>query len=143
MSVLVRRLVATVVLFALAPVVFSAPFLHFHVREGSGHAAKVHHGQMLVLHTHISGCACGRHSGTTAVASQDDDDAVFLDWFQDNPHPAPTLEFVLVEVVAGQPAPELAASWTDVPTCSSHDPPLTCSLSPRSPPILSDFSQGA
>ena len=144
MDLLVRRFIAIQVLLTLAPAVFSAPFQHLHGHEDTDHFVKAHRAQALVTHTHLSTGACrGGHSGTVVVtASPDDDDSVSVDWFQDNPHPAPSLEFALVEILV-LPAPEPAACWADVPIHRSHDPPLISSFRPRSPPTSRIFSPRA
>jgi hypothetical protein len=67
-------------------------------------------------------------------ARHGDDDAIFLDWFQANPHPEPHLDFLLSETTV-VPAPEQPACWVEVPVHRSHDPPLIVSFGPRSPPI--------
>ncbi len=88
MALPVRRLIAIQILLALVPAVFSAPLLHLHGHENTDHFVKAHRAQALGSHTHFSTCQCGGgHSGTVVMtASRDDDDAVFLNWFQDNPH---------------------------------------------------------
>jgi hypothetical protein len=139
-----RRYVSIVTLLALAPAVFSAAFLHTHGHQTSGHFMRAHSAQALVTHTHFSTCGCGHgHGGNvTMITDHDDDDEIPLSWFQDNPQPVPHLEFVVVETAIIQ-APEPTASWIEVPTHRSHDPPLIVSLSPRSPPATPSSPLGA
>src|SRR3990172_2126793 len=68
---LVRRYVSIQVLLALVPAVFSAPFLHLHWQENSGHFMRVHRAQALVTHTHFSICGCWRGRGENVTMSAD------------------------------------------------------------------------
>jgi len=133
---LVRSSIAIQVLLALGPAAFWAPFLHLHRHENSDHFARAHRAQTLVTHTHFPTCRPGDqpHSSLATDAAQEDADAIFLDWFQANPQPAPSLEFVPAETTV-VPAPEQTAVWIEVPVHRSHDPPLILSFGPRSPPV--------
>ena len=133
---LVRSSIAIQVLLALGPAAFWAPFLHLHRHENSDHFARAHRAQTLVTHTHLPTCRPGHlpHASLATGTTQEDADAIFLDWFQANPRPAPTLDFVPAET-AVVPAPEQVAAWIEVPVHRSHDPPFILSFSSRSPPI--------
>jgi hypothetical protein len=140
----VRRFISIQVLLTLVPAVFSAPFLHMHGHRNSGHFMGAHQAQALVTHTHLAACRYGHRpgGGATIIADDDDDDAIPLNWFQNHPQPVPHLEFVLVET-AIITVPEPSAFWIEIPTHRSHDPPLTFSLNPRSPPATPSSSLGA
>jgi len=137
----VRRYVSIQVLLALVPALFSAPFLHLHLHEDTDHFLGAHSRQALVAHPHLS--TSGRTHGPSAtIGAREDEDAVFLNWFQNHPQPAPSLEFLLVET-AIITVPEPTAFWIEIPTHRSHDPPLNFSLNPRSPPATLSSSLGA
>jgi len=136
----VRPSIAIQVLLALGPAAFWAPFLHLHRHENTVHFAKAHRAQTLVTHTHFPTCRSGDWPDRTLATSAagEDADAIFLNWFQAKPHPAPGLDFVPAETTI-VPAPEQTAAWIGVPVHRSHDPPLILSFSPRSPPIQPAF----
>jgi hypothetical protein len=137
----VRRYISIQVLLALVPAVFSAPFLHLHGHADTDHFLEAHSRRALVTHPHFS-TSGHAHGPSAAVSPCEDEDVVPLDWFQGGPQPAPNLEFVLVETTV-VPVPEPTASWLEVPTHRSHDPPLIVSLSPRSPPATRFSPLGA
>ena len=128
-------------LLALAPAVFSAPFLHLHGHENTDHSLEANSRQTLVSHPHLSEGGYP-HGPGAAMTSCEDEDAVSLDWFQGGPQPVPNLEFVLVETTV-TPAPEPDVFWIMVPTHRSHDPPLIVSIGPRPPPAARMSPLGA
>jgi len=136
----VRRSVSIQVLLALAPIVFSAPFLHLHLHEDSDHFLEEHSKGSLVTHPHLAVSGDTQNPGFAVSALGDD--AVPLDWFPAGPQPGPSLEFVAVATPV-VPVPEPGLFWMIFPDHRSHDPPPVVSTRPRSPPATRVSCLGA
>ena len=133
----VLRAVAIQVCLTVLAAFCDAPSQHFHVHDYTEHVNRDHGAALATRHGHFGFRAHGGHESVHQLCAEDgDNDAIFLNWFQDQPNPQSALVFETAESpVLRAPAP--TRSRVGVLTCRSHDPPSLRSRNSRAPPSTS------
>lgn len=126
-----RKVIAIGLSLAVQAAALSAPLVHAHPDD---HATEHHGGR--AVHTHWAGHTHSTYpSDAPAVATDDDDRAVFLNVFVAVAS-SMVPDLGITSGVYQVPTPGERAAHRGVDSSHSHDPPLITSLSSRAPPAL-------